>query len=493
MPDRAFSLSVPPAISSANEEVDLLLLGSGEAGKFLAWTFARKGWKVAVIERRWIGGSCPNIACLPSKNIIHSAKVASFFRRGPEFGLPDDTVTVDMSAVRERKRTMVRELVQMHEDNYASSGAELIRGEGRFIAPKTIEVTLADGTHRTLRGSKVVIGTGTTAMLDSTPGLASARPLTHIEALELNAVPSELLILGGGFIGLEFAQAMQRLGSLVTIVDRNDRLLHNEDPDVSNELSKILTDEGVQVVLSARVCEVFGKSGERVRLVCQKSSVEGAIEGTHLLAATGRSPNTRGIGLEEYAGIELDEKGYIAVDDQLRTSAADVFAVGECNGGQQFTHVAFDDFRVVRDTLNGIQRTTRGRVIPFCLFTDPEFARIGLTENEAARQELSYKLFKIPMTRNLRARTLSETKGFMKALVSAEDGRILGFACLGAGAGEMMAPVQIAMKAGWPYTALDDVMFAHPTFSEGLINLFSSEARLVRGRAAAAPDMANIS
>jgi pyruvate/2-oxoglutarate dehydrogenase complex dihydrolipoamide dehydrogenase (E3) component len=387
---------------------------------------------------------------------------------------------------------MVRGLVQMHESNYASSGAELICGEGRFVAPKTIEVTMADGSSRRLRGSHVVIGTGTTAMIDSTPGLRSAQPLTHIEVLELDAVPRELLILGGGFVGLEFAQAMQRLGSIVTLIDRNDRLLHNEDPDVSTELGKILTDEGVQVVLSARVCEIFGKSGERVRISCQKSSVEGAIEGTHLLVAAGRSPNTHGIGLEENAGVQIDDKGYILVDNQLRTSAAGVFAVGECNGGQQFTHVAFDDYRVVRDTLNGIQRTTSGRVIPFCLFTDPEFARIGLTENEATRQRLHYKLFRIPMTRNLRARTLSETKGFMKALVSVEDDRILGFACLGAGAGEMLAPVQIAMKAGWPYTALNDVIFAHPTLSEGLINLFSSEAQLVQGAAVAAPGMVDM-
>ena len=471
---------VTPAATPVVEEVDLLVLGSGEAGKFLAWNFARKGWKVAVIERRWIGGSCPNIACLPSKNIIHRAKVASFFRRGAEFGLPEAAVSVNMSAVRERKREMVRGLIQMHEGNYASSGAELILGEGRFIAPRTIEVATNDGGRRTLRGVKVVIGTGTTATLDGTPGLAAAHPLTHIEALELDEVPRELLILGGGFIGLEFAQAMQRLGSEVTIIDRNDRLLHGEDPDVSEELRAILTRQGVEIVLSAKVCEVFGKSGEKVRLICQKSSVEGAIEGTHLLVATGRSPNTSGIGLEENAGVHLNERGYITVDEYLETSAKDVFAVGECNGGPQFTHVVFDDFRVVRDTFNRVERTTKDRVIPFCLYTDPEYARIGFTETEARRHGLSYKLFKIPMKRVLRARTLSETDGFMKALVSIEDGTILGFASLGSGAGELLAPVQIAMKAGWTYAAINDVMFTHPTMSEGLINLFSSEPQIVR-------------
>lgn len=471
------ALHAPP---SPVEEVDLLVLGSGEAGKFLAWTFARKGWKVAVIERRWIGGSCPNIACLPSKNIIHSAKVASFFRRGPEFGLPNVAVSVNMSAVRERKREMVRELVQIHKDNYAASGTELILGEGRFIAPRTIEVCTHDGRTRTLRGSRVVIGTGTTATIDETPGLAAAQPMTHIEALELDEVPRKLLVLGGGFIGLEFAQAMRRFGSEVTLIDRNDRLLHGEDPDVSEELSAILAREGVQVVLNARICEVFGKSGEDVRLTCQKSSVEGAIEGTHLFVATGRSPNTRGIGLEEKAGVHLDERGYIAVDEHLETSAKDVFAVGECNGGPQFTHVAFDDFRVVRDRFNHGEKTTRDRVVPFCLFTDPEYARIGLTEGEARRRGLRYKLFKIPMKRVLRARTLSETDGFMKALVSIADDTVLGFACLGSGAGEMLAPIQIAMKAGWTYAAINDLILTHPTMSEGLINLFSSEPTIVQ-------------
>jgi pyruvate/2-oxoglutarate dehydrogenase complex dihydrolipoamide dehydrogenase (E3) component len=483
MPDYLASPSDPGLALSGVELFDLVVLGSGEAGKFLAWTFARKGWKVAVIERRWIGGSCPNIACLPSKNIIHSAKVASFFRRGSEFGLPEVTVTVNMSAVRERKRAMVRGLVQLHEDNYASSGAKLILGEGRFVAPKTIEVSTIDGGRRTLHGTKVVIGTGTTATMDGTPGLAASEPMTHIEALELDEVPRELLILGGGFIGLEFAQAMQRLGSEVTLIDRNDRLLHGEDPDVSDELGEILARQGVQVVLQAKVCEVFGKSGERVRLICQKSSVEGAIEGTHLLVASGRSPNTRGIGLEENAAVRLDERGYITVDEYLETSAKDVFAVGECNGGPQFTHVGFDDFRIVRDTFNGIERTTKNRVVPFCLFTDPEFARVGLSETEARRLGLKYKMFKLPMKRVLRARTLSETGGFMKALVSIEDGTILGFACLGSGAGEMLAPVQVAMKAGWTYGALNDVMFTHPTMSEGLINLFSSEPQIAQARA----------
>lgn len=480
MSDQAIVSSDHGAIPVTIEDVDLLVLGSGEAGKFLAWTFARKGWRVAVIERRWIGGSCPNIACLPSKNIIHSAKVASFFRRGAEFGLPEVAVTVDMSVVRERKREMVRGLVQMHEDNYVSSGAELILGEGRFIAPRTIEVSMNDGGRRTLRGSKVVIGTGTTAALDGIPGLAAVHPLTHIEALELDEVPPELLILGGGFVGLEFAQAMQRLGSEVTVIDRNDRLLHGEDPDVSEELKGILMKQGVKFVLSAKICEVYGKSGEKVRLTCQKSSVEGAIEGTHLLVATGRSPNTRGIGLEENAGVHLNGRGYITVDEYLETTAKDVFAVGECNGGPQFTHVVFDDFRVVRDTLNGIERTTRDRVIPFCLYTDPEYARVGFTEIEARRHGLSYKLFKIPMKRVLRARTLSETDGFMKALVSIDDGKIVGFACLGSGAGEMLAPIQIAMKAGWTYSTLSDIMFTHPTMSEGLINLFAAAPQIVQ-------------
>ena len=455
------------------KEYDLVVLGSGEGAKYVAWTFAKQGKQVAVIERRYIGGSCPNIACLPSKNIIQSAKVASYFRRSEEFGITKDHFNINMSAVRDRKRQMVDGLIQMHLDNFKASGAELIMGSGRFVGPKTLEVTLPDGGTRVIRGDKVIIGTGTRATIEQIPGLSEASPLTHIEALELDHVPDHLLVLGGGYIGLELAQAMRRFGSRVTIIDRNERLAHREDEDVSAGLSDLCRDEGIELVMSASATSVEGKSGHSVKLRLVQGGSEIILEGTDLLVAIGRTPNTKGIGME-LAGVELTDRGYIKVNERLETTAPDVWAIGECAGSPQFTHIAFDDFRVVRDDLTGGDRVTTGRQVPFCMFTDPEFARVGLSETEAKKQGIAYRLSKIPMVAVLRTRTLSETRGFMKALIDTKSDRILGFTVFGVEAGEIMASVQIAMLAGLPYTALRDAILTHPTLLEGLIPLFSS-------------------
>ena len=470
---------VSPATSSGRssgsnpEEYDLLVLGSGEGSKYLAWTLAKEGQRVAMVERKYIGGSCPNIACLPSKNVIHSAKVASYLRRSKEFGMDEAGFQINMPAVRERKRLMVAELVQMHLDNFSKSGAELILGSGRFVAAKTLEVALNDGTTRTLRGRNVVIGTGTRATIDPIPGLVASGPLTHIEALELDEVPGHLLVLGGGYIGLELAQAMRRFGSCVTIVERNDRLAHREDEDVSDALGELFEDEGIVLVLSARVTKVSGISGSSVTLMVEQGGSERTIEGTHLLVATGRTANTEGIGLE-LAGVTLTERGYIQVNERLETSAQGVWAIGDCAGSPQFTHIAFDDFRVIRDNLAGGNHVTTGRQVPYCMFTDPELARIGLSETEAKERGTAYRLGRIPMKMVLRTRTLSETRGFMKALIDTESDKILGFTCFGVSAGEIMASVQIAMIAGLPYTALRDAILTHPTLLEGLIPLFSA-------------------
>jgi pyruvate/2-oxoglutarate dehydrogenase complex dihydrolipoamide dehydrogenase (E3) component len=455
------------------EEFDLVVLGSGEAGKYIAWTMAKKGMKSAVVERKYIGGSCPNIACLPSKNIIHSAKVASYFFRSAEFGINKDNTRIDMAAVRERKRTMVRGLVDVHLANYKSSGAELIMGSGRFIAPKTIEVLLADGGTRALHGKKVVLCLGSRATVEPVPGLAEANPLTHVEALELDHIPEHFLILGGGYIGLEFAQAMRRFGSRVTILERNGRLLHREDEDVSEALHTLCRDEGIEIVCNAKVMQVEGNSGQTVKVHAIQSGSEIVLQGTHLLVAAGRTPNTQGIGLE-LAGVETTERGYIKVNERLETTAPDVWAVGDCAGSPHFTHIAFDDFRIVRDNITGGNRATTGRLVPFCLFTDPELARIGLSESEAKARSIPYRLAKIPMIAVLRTRTLSETRGFMKTLIAAGSDRILGFTALGVEAGEIMAVVQVAMMAGLPCAVLRDAIFTHPTMSEGLVTLFSN-------------------
>lgn len=459
--------------TSSAEEYDLVLLGSGEAGKYLAWTQAKKGMKTVVIERRYVGGSCPNIACLPSKNLIHSAKVASYFFRSGEFGISKDNSTINMPAVRERKRQMVAGLVDMHLANYKASGAELLMGSGRFTGPKTIEVALPAGGSRLLHGKKIILSVGTHATIESVPGLREANPLTHIEALELDHLPGHIIVLGGGYIGLEFAQAMRRFGSRVTIIERNGRLVHREDEDVSEAIQQLCVDEGIEVITNANVMQVEGKSGEAVKVRAVKSSSEIIVEGTHILIASGRTPNTKSIGLE-LAGINLNDRGYVKVNEKLETTAPEVWAVGECAGSPQFTHIAFDDFRIVRDNLAGGARVTTGRQVPFCLFTDPELARIGLSESEAKARGFAYRLAKIPMLAVLRTRTLSETRGFMKALVDAKSDRILGFTAFGVEAGEVMATVQVTMAAGLPYTFLRDAIFTHPTMHEGLISLFSA-------------------
>ncbi len=452
------------------EEYDLVVLGSGEAGKFLAWTLAAEGKRAAVIERRYVGGSCPNIACLPSKNVIHSANVASYLRRGAEFGVPVLDGPVDMTAVRRRKRGMVEGLIELHQGKFRASGAELVMGSGLFTAPKTIEVALLDGGTRTLRGEVVVICTGSRARIDDTPGLRDAAPLTHIEALELDVVPPHLVVLGGGYVGLELAQAFRRLGSAVTVVDRNPALIHREDPDVTAAVAELFRDEGIEVVTSARLERVEGRSGSGVRL---RVSDGRTIEGTHLLVAGGRTPNTDGIGLEA-AGVALTSSGHVRVNERLQTTVAGVWAVGDCAGSPHFTHIAYDDFRVVRDNLAGRDRVTTGRQVPSCLFTDPELARVGLSEREAQAQGIAYRLAKIPTAAVLRTRTLSETRGFLKALIEKEGDRILGFTAFAPGAGELLAPVQLAMAAGLPYTALRDAILTHPTVSEGLGVLFAA-------------------
>ena len=455
------------------QQYEIVIVGTGEGSKFLAWTLGKQGKRVAVIERKYIGGSCPNIACLPSKNVIHSAKVASYFRRSEEFGITNEDFKIDMSAVRDRKRKMVAGLVDIHVANFKASGAELIMGSAKFTGPKTLEVSLNEGGTRVVQGEKIVIGTGTRATIANVPGLRESNPLTHIEALELDHLPQRLIVLGGGYIGLELAQAMRRFGSSVTIVDRNDRLANREDEDVSAGLKQLCNDEGIELVMNAEVTTVEGVSGQSVKLHVRQGELNRIIEGTDLLVAAGRTPNTDGIGLE-LAGVELTDQGYIKVNERLETTAADVWAIGECAGSPQFTHIAFDDFRIIRDNLAGGNRVTTGRQVPFCLFTDPELARIGLNETEAKASGTPYRLAKIPMAADLRTRTLSETRGFMKALIDTKSDRILGFTVFGVDGGEIMGAVQIAMIAGLPYTALRDAVLTHPTLLEGLVVLFSA-------------------
>jgi pyruvate/2-oxoglutarate dehydrogenase complex dihydrolipoamide dehydrogenase (E3) component len=455
------------------ERYEVLVIGSGESGKHLTWNLAQAGYRTAVVERKYVGGSCPNIACLPSKNVIRSAKANWFARHGSEYGIQTGPVSTDMRGVFNRKQKMVEEGVQFHLDRFKATGAELIHGEARFVAAKTVEVHLNDGGHRTITGDRVFLDLGTHSTIPDTPGLAAVTPMTHVEALDLQRLPEHVIVLGGGYIGLELAQALRRFGSAVTVIEHGSQVAAAEDADVAQAILENCTSEGIEVLLDTRVQKIEGLSGQSVRVVTENGRGQKTIEATDLLVATGRTPNTRGIGLEA-AGIELDARGYIKVNERLQTTAPGVWAMGDCAGSPQFTHVAYDDFRVVRDNLNGGTRSTRDRLVPFCMFTDPELARVGLNESEAKKRGIAYRLAKLPMEAVLRAVAIGETRGFVKMLIDAPSDRILGFTAFGAEASEMMAAVQTAMLGGLPYTVLRDAIFTHPTASEGLIFLLAN-------------------
>jgi pyruvate/2-oxoglutarate dehydrogenase complex dihydrolipoamide dehydrogenase (E3) component len=454
------------------EQVQNLIIGSGVAGKIVAWTLAKQGQKTVCVERSMIGGSCPNVACLPSKNVIYSAKAISLVRPNTGLGVTKGQVEVDMAGVARRKTDMVKDLIDLHLANFKASGAELVMGEARFAELKTVEVKLNAGGTRLIRGERVFINVGTRASIPDVPGLALASPMTHVEALNLEHLPEHLVILGGGYVGLEFAQAMRRFGSRVTIVQRASQLLEREDADVADALLKLMTDEGVEVILQAEVQSVAGRSGDSVQLRLRSKDGEQILEASEILVAAGRTPNTDRLDLAR-TEVDVDARGYIRVNERLETSAPDIWATGECAGSPKFTHVGEDDGRIVLDNLAGGNRTTRGRLIPYCLFTDPELAHVGMSESEARARNVSYRIARMPMANVLRARTLSETRGFMKALIG-DDDRILGFTAFGVEGSELMAAVQTAMIGRLPYTSLRDAIWTHPTAAEGLIGLFAN-------------------
>src|SRR5262249_6201692 len=385
---QGISLKAPSAWRkrmAAPERYDVLVLGSGQGGKLLAWDLARSGQRTAVVERQWIGGSCPNINCMPSKNEIWSANVAYIARHGTAFGTMTDRVAVDMVRVRQRKRDMVDRQGDAHLRGYKDSGADLILGSGRVVAAKTLEVRLNGGGTRILHADKVFVNVGTHAAIPKVPGLEAAGPLTSIEALEFDHVPSHLIVLGGGYVGLEFSQAYRRFGSRVTIIQQGPQLLSQEDPDISSEVQRILSAEGIECLVGAQTLRVDGRSGKDVTVFVRTAAGERRIEGSDLLVSAGRTPNTAGIGLEQ-AGVGLDARGYVRVNDRLAPTAADVWAIGECAGTPHFTHASVDDFRIIKDNLAGGNRSPRDRLIPYCLFTDPPLAHVGLSERDALRQ-----------------------------------------------------------------------------------------------------------
>jgi pyruvate/2-oxoglutarate dehydrogenase complex dihydrolipoamide dehydrogenase (E3) component len=455
------------------EQFEVLVLGSGTGGKLVAWQMAQSGRRTAVVERRWIGGSCVNIACMPSKNEIASARVAHLARHAAQVGTITGPVAIDMVTVRRRKREMVERQIAKHLQNYKASGAELIMGNGHFVAPKTLEVTLNDGGTRLLAADQVFLNVGTHAALPRVAGLDAARPLTHIEALELDYLPSHLVVIGGGYAGIELAQAYRRFGSNVTIIESGTQLMGREDVDVSQEIRRILSNDGIQVLVEAQLLQVRGQSREEVSLVVRTPRGEQTIGGSDILVAAGRIANTAGIGLEK-AGVELDGRGYIRVNERLETSAPKVWAIGECAGSPQFTHISEDDFRIIRDNLAGKNRSTRDRLVAYCMFTDPPLAHVGLSEREAERQGIPARIARLPMNSVLGAQAIDERQGFMKALIAEDHDRVLGFTMIGTNAGEVMSVVHTAMLSGLPYPRLADTAFAHPTMAEGLSMVFSN-------------------
>jgi pyruvate/2-oxoglutarate dehydrogenase complex dihydrolipoamide dehydrogenase (E3) component len=455
------------------EHFDVLILGSGQGGKLLAWHLGNAGKKVAVVERRWVGGSCPAVACLPTKNELWSAHVAHLVRDAARFGTTVDGVTVDMRKVRARKQDMIEREIAFHLQAYKQSGAQLIMGNGRFVAPKTIEVALNEGGMRLLAGEEVIVNVGSHALIPDIPGLRDARPLTHIEALELDEVPPHLIVLGGGYTGIEMAQTYLRFGSRVTVIEPGPQIMGREDADVAEEIRRLMSSEGIEVLVNSTPLGIRGLSGDVVAVRTRTDAGERNIEGSHLLVATGRVANTADIGLEE-AGIALDPRGFIRVNERLETTAAGVWAIGECAGSPQFTHVSVDDFRIVRDNMAGGNRRTDDRIVPNVMFTDPPLAHVGLSEREARDRGILVRIARLPMRNVLRTEATDETEGFMKVLVGSNDDRILGFTMIGADAGEVMGIIQTAMLAGLRYATLRDAVFVHLTVAEGLGPLFAN-------------------
>jgi probable pyridine nucleotide-disulfide oxidoreductase len=460
----------------AVEHFDILVFGGGKAGKTLAMDQAKAGRRVAMIEAGMIGGSCINIACIPSKALIRSAEISGLVAHAGSFGMTVEATLLNMGIVAARTAEVVSEMVGFNQSAFDASGFDLILGWGRFVEPRVIEVSSEMGARR-LTGDRIYLNLGTKAAIPNVPGLLEAEPMTHVEALKLSELPERLIVIGGGYIGMEMAQAFRRLGSGVVVLEAGPRLAAREDDDVAAAIGSLFDEQGVQVVMNARDLRVAGTSGSHVEVTTGEGQT---ISGTHLLVATGRTPMTAAIGLD-IAGVELDDRGFIKVDESLLTSVPGIWALGEVAGSPMFTHASLDDFRVAKSGIAGGDRTTKGRLIPYCVFIEPEFARVGLGEKDAERLGIAYRLAKLPMDVIPRARTMSKRKGFMKCLISAETDDILGFSMLGERAGELMTTLQTAMLGRVPFTVLRDAILAHPTIAEGLNMLFGAVKPLENG------------
>jgi pyruvate/2-oxoglutarate dehydrogenase complex dihydrolipoamide dehydrogenase (E3) component len=455
---------------------DAIILGSGQAGNPLAVALAAKRKRTAMIERAKVGGTCVNYGCTPTKTMVASAEVAHLAHRAREYGVSVGDVSVDMPAVRERKRGIVKLWREGSEKRLKQSALiDVIYGEGSFLGPKQVRVRLNDGGERTLTAELIVIDTGLTANVPQLDGLDSVPYLDNVSVMELDALPEHLLVLGAGYIGLEFGQMFRRFGSRVTVIEHGTQLLKQEDRDIAEAVANILTEDGVEILLEAKA-ESAVVSGKGVRLTVMVKGESRNLEGTHLLVATGRKPNTETLNLNA-AGIVTDERGYITVNDKLETGVPGLYAVGDVNGGPAFTHISYDDYRVLKTNLldsGGGNRTVAGRLLPYCVFIDPQLGRVGLSEKEARAQGRKVRVARLPMTSVARAMETGRSRGFMKALVDPQTDEILGAAILGDNGGEVMSMIQIAMMGRLKYSALQSAVLAHPLLAESLNNLFSN-------------------
>jgi pyruvate/2-oxoglutarate dehydrogenase complex dihydrolipoamide dehydrogenase (E3) component len=450
------------------EDFDAIIIGSGQGGNPLAEALIAAGKKTAMIERQDVGGTCINRGCSPTKTMVASARVAYMARRGADYGVHTGPVTIDMGRVRERKRAIVSNFRQSREKRLEKVQADLIRGEASFAGPRQLRVALNGGGERSLRAAQIFIDTGTRSARPAIAGLDTVPYLDNDSIMELDRVPEHLLVLGGGYIGVEFSQMFRRFGSRVTVIQAGPQLLREEDADVAAEVLKILREDGIEILLNARAQEV--KPG-----IALKVSIEGKtqmIEGSHLLLATGRVPNTDALK-PAAGGIETDESGFIRANERLETSAPGVYVIGDVKGGPAFTHISYDDYRILKaNLLDGSQRTTRDRMVPFAVFMDPQLGRVGMTETEAKKSGRKIRVARMPMTSVARALEVDETRGLMKVIVDAETEEILGATVLGLEGGEVMSVLQMAMMGHLKWSALHDAVLAHPTLAESINNLF---------------------
>ncbi len=462
-------------------EYDGIVIGTGQGGKPLAANFARAGWKMAIVECGDIGGTCVNVGCTPTKTMIASARVAYVASRAAEYGIMTGEFEVDLSVVRERKRKIVHSFSSGSEKGLERlESLDLIRGVASFSGPQTLTVALNAVGVQTITSKKVItskrifINTGARPTIPNIPGLETVAALTSSTIMELDSVPEHLIVIGGGYIGLEFGQMFRRFGAEVTIVNRGAHLVGREDEDVSETVEEILHGEGMTLELSSSPVKIVKESNGEIVLTIAQDGKEKDVRGSHVLLAVGRTPNSDKLNLSA-AGIENDKRGYIPVDKKLETNVAGVYALGDINGGPAFTHIAYDDFRILRANLleNG-DKSTSGRLVPYTMFLDPQLARVGLSEKEARELGLDVLVAKIPMTHVARALEMDETRGFMKALVDPKSGEILGAVVLGIEGGEVMSVLQMAMMGKVPYSQIRDGVFAHPTLAESLNNLFMS-------------------